>query len=265
MKKKLLIIVVAILVFMIIPNVEAKEVSLDELYNGINFPVSSLPTWDFELDSGDILTFERSNLKEIYGYYTFDDKVRVYINNELYNTNQQFTCDSEARENCKYTVLSYEGITNEKPPRGKNVKIAGTIVYWTSSLNFDINLYYQYIDDVQKGVVYNNLFDATNDNPTAYYEGETDILLSDPVRKGYKFLGWYTSPDFEEDTRVTMITKDEPDELVLYAKWEKEEENIFTNPNTSSMFYIAMGIVFILILGTALVIVYKYKKTGKDE
>ena len=256
MKKKLLIIVVAIFVFMITPNVEAKEVSLDELFNGIRFPVNDTPTWDFELDPGDVLTFDKSNISS-HTQYTFHDKVSVYIDNKQYNTNQQFTCDSEARENCKYTVLSYEGITNEKPPRGKNVKIAGTIVYWTSSLQFDINLYYQYIDDVQKGVVYNNLFDATNDNPTAYYEGETDILLSDPVRKGYKFLGWYTSPDFDENTRVTMITKDEPDELVLYAKWEKEEENIFTNPNTSSMIYIVIGIGIIVILGTVIVIVYK--------
>lgn len=60
-----------------------------------------------------------------------------------------------------------------------------------------------------------------------------------------------------------MITNNEPDVLNLYAKWEKIEETI-TNPNTSSMFYIAMGIGIILILGTALVIVYKYKKIDKD-
>ena len=66
-----------------------------------------------------------------------------------------------------------------------------------------------------------------------------------------------------------MISSDEPDVLELYARWEKIEEDnvidsndedIFTNPNTSSMFYIVMGIGAILILGTALVIVYKYKK-----
>ena len=55
-------------------------------------------------------------------------------------------------------------------------------------------------------------------------KGETDILLSDTVREGYKFLGWYTSPTFEEDTRVTMITKDEPDELVLYANGKRKKK-----------------------------------------
>ena len=268
MKKKLLIILVTIIAFMITPNVEAKEIELSDLYNyrcdnpkyvgDVNF--------DYDLSPGDIFIFDSSKIKCSQSTWINRDKsdrVYIFVDNKYYE-NQEFVCQSK-NDNCKYTVLSYEELTKEEPPRGKTVKIVATGSHLASTTYNVINIYYQLIGTGEKFVDYKNLFDATNDNPTAYYEGETDILLSDPVREGYKFLGWYTSPTFEEDTRVTMITKDEPDELVLYAKWEKEEENIFTNPNTSSMFYIAMGIVFILILGTALVIVYKYKKIGKDE
>lgn len=59
-----------------------------------------------------------------------------------------------------------------------------------------IKMYYKLIDDVKKEVVYHNTYDAENDNPTSYYEEETDILLTDISRDGYKFLGWYTSPTF---------------------------------------------------------------------
>ncbi len=39
----------------------------------------------------------------------------------------------------------------------------------------------------KKNVIYNNTFDAVNDNIESYYEGETDILLKDIKREGYKF------------------------------------------------------------------------------
>ncbi len=262
MKKKLLIILVAILVFMITPKVEAEEYELADFINyRCEYPSSEDLTFSYELLPGDIFTFNRSSMQCNQTSWYFNDAINVYINNKLYETEQRFTCKNEERNSCSYTILSYEEITGEKLPKGKSVKITSNVIHMSSSLHFNINIYYQYIDDVSKEIVYHNTFDGANDNPTTYYEGETDILLSDPIREGYKFLGWYTSPNFEEDTRVTMISKNEPDVLNLYAKWEKNEENI-TNPNTSSMFYIAMGIVFILILGTSLVIVYKYNMLG---
>ena len=55
----------------------------------------------------------------------------------------------------------------------------------------------------------------------SYYEGEADILLKDIKREGYKFLGWYTTSDYKEDSRITVIDKNAPETLELYAKWEK--------------------------------------------
>ena len=172
-------------------------------------------------------------------------------------------------EQYRYTIKSYEEVSNKNVPTVKKFKYLP--YYWLNVVPFSIlNINYNLIDDTKKEVVYHNTYDAENNNPLTYYEGETDILLQDISREGYKFLGWYTSPTFEEDTRVTMISSDEPDVLELYAKWEKIEEvgdsnedNIFTNPETNSTSYILIGILSIAILGTVLTIIYRIKKVGE--
>ena len=66
-----------------------------------------------------------------------------------------------------------------------------------------------------------------------------------------------------------MITKDVPEVLYLYAKWEKIEEvdssedSVFKNPETNSKSYILIGILSITILGTVLTIVYRIKNAGE--
>ena len=111
---------------------------------------------------------------------------------------------------------------------------------------------------------YGLIFDAVNDNVESYYEGETDILLKDIKRDGYKFLGWYTTSDYKEDSRITIIDKDAPETLELYAKWEKIEyqvkkDNIEENPNTYTTTYVIAGIFIILMLSTVAVYVYGKK------
>ena len=49
--------------------------------------------------------------------------------------------------------------------------------------------------------------------------GEAYGTLPEPLREGYKFLGWYTQP--EKGTRVKNSTKfNEGQDLTLYAQWE---------------------------------------------
>ena len=151
--------------------------------------------------------------------------------------------------------------------RGKKASIE--FCYTVSSGDAgEVNIYYTLVDEVQKEVVYHNTFYVENNNPTSYYEEETNILLSDISRDGYRFLGWYTSPTFEEETRVTMISSDEPEVLELYARWEEieeEEENIFTNPETRTMLYVGIGIAALVILGTVLVVLYRKKRNHKES
>ena len=131
-------------------------------------------------------------------------------------------------------------------------------------INKFISINYSLVDDIKKNVIYNNIFDAVNDNVESYYEGETDILLKDIKRDGYKFLGWYTTSDYKEDSRITIIDKDAPETLELYAKWEKIEyqvkkDNIEENPNTYTTTYVIAGIFIILMLSTVAVYVYGKK------
>lgn len=56
--------------------------------------------------------------------------------------------------------------------------------------------------------------------------GDRAGALPKPVRKGYRFLGWYTAPDGSADGErmdsSTVLNEDTPSELTLYAHWKKE-------------------------------------------
>ena len=148
----------------------------------------------------------------------------------------------------------------EPLPNGKKVKIEANF-YYGSAPEIEMTIKYELLEDVKKEVVYHNTFGAENNNPFTYYEGEATILLNDIQREGYRFLGWYTSPTFEEGTRVTMIESDAPEVLELYARWEEiEEENSFMNPETRTMLYVGIGIAIVVVLGTILVVFYRKKK-----
>lgn len=261
MLKKFFMIMLGVFIFLICPNVEAREIDVKDIIVDATESGSigeGTISFDEELSPGDIFTFANYEVE-----YSLSSYVTIYLNQE-YQFQQSFSDVDGSKDSREYKVLSYQEMFGKELEKGQSVKITGQIRQdMGSGLIFKLSIYYQIIDNVEKQVVYNNTFGVENTNPTTYYEGETDILLKDISRDGYKFLGWYTSPTFEEETRITMISKDEPDVLNIYAKWEKiEDENIITNPNTSSMFFVAIGIGFILILGTALVIVYKYKKLG---
>ena len=42
-------------------------------------------------------------------------------------------------------------------------------------------------------------------NQTEYLKTDGVIILEDAEKEGYDFLGWYTSEDFNEESRVTEI------------------------------------------------------------
>ena len=57
------------------------------------------------------------------------------------------------------------------------------------------------------------------DNPTEYDIEDDEIVLSDPTKEGYKFLGWYDNAAFEGEA-VKNIPKGSTGDKVFYAKWE---------------------------------------------
>ena len=49
-----------------------------------------------------------------------------------------------------------------------------------------------------------------------------EIILVEPIRENYKFLGWYT--DSELTNKITKINKGTKENIIVYAKWEQNEE-----------------------------------------
>lgn len=58
--------------------------------------------------------------------------------------------------------------------------------------------------------------DVTNSNPERIYETDSAIVLKDPSRTGYEFMGWYADEEFE--TEITEITYSGK-AVTVYAKW----------------------------------------------
>jgi uncharacterized repeat protein (TIGR02543 family) len=56
------------------------------------------------------------------------------------------------------------------------------------------------------------------DNPLVYIELDPEILLEDPTKEGYSFLGWYDNLEFSGE-QVTSISDESTGDITLYAKW----------------------------------------------
>ena len=52
-----------------------------------------------------------------------------------------------------------------------------------------------------------------------YYNTEQKTYLYKPVRKGYLFAGWYTTPDYQKGTKISSIKIGSAGKLKLYAKF----------------------------------------------
>ncbi|MBQ4268095.1 MAG: InlB B-repeat-containing protein [Clostridia bacterium] len=59
---------------------------------------------------------------------------------------------------------------------------------------------------------------ACKENPTTVYS-DVALALNEPTKSGYRFLGWYNSPDGGE--RYTAVGGSTAKNLVLYALWQK--------------------------------------------
>lgn len=248
MKKISYLIFILIAFIVLIPRVDAKEIDVSNL----EFDK------EIEVEAGDKIIYDGNKRDDNFElariHYYGDDELGYYSNSEgIFSKVYTFSIPS-----------FYQLPDNDKQiPAGKKVKI--TLDIWNfCGLYTCISVNYSLIDDNKKNVIYNNTFDAVNDNIESYYEGETDILLKDIKREGYKFLGWYKTSDYKEDSRITMIGKNAPETLELYAKWEKVEsqvkkDNIDENPNTYTTTYVIAGIFIILMLSTVAVYVYGKK------
>ncbi|MGN0320227.1 MAG: InlB B-repeat-containing protein [Lachnospira sp.] len=78
----------------------------------------------------------------------------------------------------------------------------------------------------KSNIIYYNVEDAINNNPSTYYEGKENINLTDAKKTGYTFGGWYTDEDCTEENKVTSISTDQTGEVKLHAKFTVNDYDI---------------------------------------
>ena len=88
-------------------------------------------------------------------------------------------------------------------------------------ITYDYSHNYQYDLDGFKGK------HVDDNNPSNYALGET-ITFKDPIYAYGDFKGWYTSPTFEEESKITVWVGDENDlvDITLYAKMDLKSFHI---------------------------------------
>ena len=64
------------------------------------------------------------------------------------------------------------------------------------------------------------------DNPQIYTINDTNITLQDPIKNDYDFEGWYTTPDFKNNSKVSTLDTSKACDLLLYAKWKAHKYSI---------------------------------------
>lgn len=79
---------------------------------------------------------------------------------------------------------------------------------------------------------------VTNNNRQTYTI-EDEISFIEPEKTGYKFIGWYTKPTFEESSKITSIPRgtvgNRDKALTLYAKFEEAEQRLTFDLNGGTL------------------------------
>lgn len=125
------------------------------------------------------------------------------------------------------SAKNYTGYTYNNSAEGS--RVSGAV---TADGKLELSLYY----DRNKYKIAYELNGGTNStqNKSDYVYG-VGAALAEPSYEGYTFLGWYTSPDFAEETRVMEISATACDDVTLYAKWMRGDgANPQPNPGTET-------------------------------
>ncbi len=118
----------------------------------------------------------------------------------------------------KYTKNGYAfiGWNTKKNGKGTTYADKASVKNLVSKNKGTITLYAMWAN--QFTIKYNLNGGVNNKaNPTKY-KINTEVVLKNPTRSGYKFLGWYTDSKFKN--KVTKISKNYNKNITLYAKWE---------------------------------------------
>ena len=114
-------------------------------------------------------------------------------------------------ENTSLTATVNATVTSSSEPYAANVTFNGTSYSYVAPVTYSITY------------VLNGGINAAS-NPNTYRDDET-VTLSDPMRTGYVFEGWYDNSGFS-GTAVTGIPYDSSGDKTFYAKWKSEVDGL---------------------------------------
>lgn len=89
-------------------------------------------------------------------------------------------------------------------------------------------------------IVYNSFGGIVPDDAPLVYEIGVPVTLPADIKNGDdEFIGWYTSPNYEDETLVTELVATEKGKVILYAKYKgvsftEDYENVLINANKTA-------------------------------
>ena len=160
--------------------------------------------------------------KYIEGDYTIEYELDGGINSSLNPKTYNNTIDPIILKDATKDGYTFDGWYKDSTFIEKVTQI-------TSENTGDLTLYAKWIEDTYK--IYYSLNGGTNgNNPTSYKITSSDIILSNPSKDGYEFLGWYKDASYT--TQVTIIKKGSFGEITLYALWKENSSTTPQEPET---------------------------------
>ena len=172
-------------------------------YDEDNNLVSSNSLYTFTMPNHDYSLVAKWNYFKI--EYNLNDGVNSDDNKNYYSVDEVPTLNNPTKKGYTFLGWKYKG---------------NFVTSIDSSWLSDISL-----DAIWETTAYNVTYhldggENNNSNPKTFTIESDDITLASPIKKGYNFMGWYTSSSFSDDTSITTITKGSTEDVNLYAKWE---------------------------------------------
>ena len=149
-----------------------------------------------------------------------------YISDSLHTYDIKKALSKNYFERTGYTFLGWSKDKNAKTPTYKDLEEVINL----SSTNNDVITLYAVWEIITYNITY-HLDGGTNNqsNPSHYNVTTATIVLKDPTKTGYTFIGWYTDETF--NNKITQITNGSAGHIDLYAKWEANKYTIKYDAN----------------------------------
>ncbi len=127
--------------------------------------------------------------------------------------------DTAIQDTIKITVNGLQEVVTIKPGSTGNFKLTANWSLVTYNIGYDLDggFYYSYDDEGNIKVDANgDYIPGENPNPTEYTTVTDDIILQNPVKPGYNFIGWY---DGRTTSTLAIINKGSTGNLNYTAQW----------------------------------------------